>query len=461
MDNPLQPPDSVGGTDAPLRLLIVAYHFPPADSVGARRPAALARYAAERQWDVRVLTTGTPDLENPVPEVPERHIVRVAPVPRLPRLRRSPAAAADGADATASRPATAARTRAADLRLAVNRWVWKAGSELLVPDSQVNWIWPAVRRFLDTRDGWRPDVILATGPPFSVFAVAARLARRLDVPWVADYRDLWSVGNEYWVRTRARRSVDRRLERRLLRSAAASVTVSEPLAEAMRRTLGVHTRVVMNGIDRRPPATSTEPVAGPQARADHAAATLTLAHTGYVYPSRRDPGPLLEAVASLGEDAARVHVVFAGEDNGIVRRAVERTGVADSVTLLGQVSAEKSWRIQAEADVLVLLMWNDPRDAGTVTGKIFDYLFARRPILLLGYESGVAANLIRARGAGVVRNDKQAIAEQLRTWLAMKERSGRIPALPASALDGLFRDDQLARYLVLLGEVAGRVAPTR
>ncbi|MBM0225780.1 glycosyltransferase [Micromonospora sp. ATA51] len=319
----------------------------------------------------------------------------------------------------------------------------------------------AVRRFLDTRDGWRPDVILATGPPFSVFAVAARLARRLDVPWVADYRDLWSVGNEYWVRTRVRRSVDRRLERRLLRSAAASVTVSEPLAEAMRRTLGVHTRVVMNGIDRRPPATSAEPVAGPQARADHAAATLTLAHTGYVYPGRRDPGPLLEAVASLGEDAARVHVVFAGEDNGIVRRAVERTGVADSVTLLGQVSAEKSWRIQAEADVLVLLMWNDPRDAGTVTGKIFDYLFARRPILLLGYESGVAANLIRARGAGVVRNDKQAIAEQLRAWLAMKERSGRIPALPASALDGLFRDDQLARYLVLLREVAGRVAPTR
>ncbi|MEH0825573.1 MULTISPECIES: glycosyltransferase [unclassified Micromonospora] len=446
------------------RLLIVAYHFPPAETVGARRPAALAEFAAERGWDVRVLTTGevAPGESTPVPSGIE--VVRANPVPRLPRLQRSLASGSAGTQAKESGSRSAARVRdgATELRLRTNRWLCRFGYEVLVPDTKVNWVWPAVRRFLDSRQDWRPDVILATGPPFSVFAAAARLSRKLGVPWVADYRDLWSAGNEYWIRTRVRRSVDRRAERRLLRTAAACATVSEPWADAMRRAFGLETHVIMNGIDRRPtqpaadvlPETSSGAGAGP---------ILTLAYTGYLYPDRRDPGPLLEAVASLGKDAARIRVVFAGEDNGIVTRAVKRTGVAGSVTLLGQVSAEKSWRIQAEADILVLLMWNDPRDAGTVTGKIFDYLLARRPILLLGYEASVAADLIRTRGAGVVSNDKRVIADQLRAWLAEKERDGRIPAVPMSALNGLFREDQLAKYLEILrrlalrGETAQRV----
>jgi hypothetical protein len=118
------------------------------------------------------------------------------------------------------------------------------------------------------------------------------------------------------------------------------------------------------------------------------------------------------------------------------------------------VSAEKSWHVQTTADVLVLVMWNDPQDAGTVPGKFFDYLRARRPILMIGHPSGVVADLIRTRRAGVVLSDPHAIADRLRTWLAEKDRLGRIPDLPASSLDGLYREDQLERYLTLLAEVA-------
>ncbi|MDO3705944.1 glycosyltransferase [Micromonospora sp. C28SCA-DRY-2] len=442
---------------APPRLLVVSYHFPPAETVGARRPGALAAFALDQGWDVRVLTAiGAEQGGTPV-GIPEGLVVRALPAPQLPRVNRTSGPRRDGGAGTPG------RARLAGARAAAGRLIWKAGMELLIPDPQVNWIRAATRGFLRRHGGWRPDVILASGPPFSGFVVAAALARRFGVPWVADYRDLWSVGNEYWVRSGLRRAVDRRLEGRVLRSVATCVTVSEPLAETVRRTFGVDTHVVMNGIDRRPvPAPApVGAVAADRSGEGRPGAVLTLAHTGYVYPGRRDPGPLLDAIALLGPDAARVHVVFAGEDNGIVRAAVDRAGVGDSVTLLGHVSAEKSWRIQAEADALVLLMWNDPRDAGTVTGKIFDYLLARRPILLLGYEAGVAAKLLRDRGAGVVRNDKHAIADQLREWLAVKERHGQLPAVPASALDGLFREDQLTGYLDLLRRVADGGAPGR
>ncbi|MCZ7424598.1 glycosyltransferase [Micromonospora sp. WMMA1949] len=428
------------------RLLIVSYHFPPAETVGARRPAALAAYAARQGWDVRVLTAvGADQGGAPVP-VPEDRLIRIAPAPRLPR----PGGSGHGSAAGGPAPV---RSRLGRTRAGARRLLVRAGMELLLPDPQLNWIRPPVREFDRFAAGWRPDVILVSGPPFSGFVVAATLARRFRVPWVADYRDLWSVGNDHWVRTPLRRAVDERLERRVLRTVAACVTISEPLAETIRRTFGVRTHVVMNGIDRRPAPATPAGVEVPSG-------TLTLAHTGYIYPGKRDPGPLLDAIALLGPDAAKVHVIFAGEDHGIVRAAAERAGVTDSVTLLGQVSTEKSWRIQADADALVLLMWNDPRDAGTMTGKIFDYLQARRPVLLLGFADGVAARLLRDRGAGVVANDPAAIAARLREWLAVKERTGRVPAVPATALDGLFREDQLGRYLdILRGVTRGDVRP--
>ncbi|MEE3920663.1 hypothetical protein V2I01_27770 [Micromonospora sp. BRA006-A] len=96
-----------------------------------------------------------------------------------------------------------------------------------------------------------------------------------------------------------------------------------------------------------------------------------------------------------------------------------------------------------------------------MTGKIFDYLQARRPVLLLGFADGVAARLLRDRGAGVVANDPAAIAARLREWLAVKDRTGRVPAVPATALDGLFRGDQLGRYLdILRGVTGGRASGT-
>ncbi|SCL24000.1 Glycosyltransferase involved in cell wall bisynthesis [Micromonospora rhizosphaerae] len=444
--------------ETPPRMLLVSYHFPPSDTVGTRRPAALAAFALQQGWDVRVLTAFPVEEGEASTRIPEERVVRALPAPPLPRFKGTSGA---GPDSTAARPAMGT-LRLAGVRRTAFRWIRRAGTELLVPDTQVNWVRPAIRGFLRRHDGWRPDVIVASGPPFSGFVVAAALARRLGAPWVADYRDPWSA-DEYWVRSALRRAVDRRIEKRVLRSVAVCVAVSEPIAEGLRGTFGVDAHVIMNGIDRRPVHVTAASVGARSDSdiADRAAPTLTLAYTGYIYPRKYDPGPLLDAIALLGPDAARVHVVFAGEDHGLVRAAVERAGVAESVTILGPVSVEKSWRIQADADALVLLLWNDPRDVGTMTGKIYDYLLARRPILLLGYEGGVAAKLLHERGAGLVCNDPQAIAAHLREWLAVKERTGRIPATPSSALDGLFREDQLARFLEILRGVVVRHAPAR
>lgn len=428
------------------RLLIVSYHFPPAESVGARRPGALAQYAAAEGWDVRVLAgplvAGAGTCPSPV-DTTNAAAVRVT------RSRmwfpERPVAAVRSAPGGSGRSATAP-TR---LVRQVNRL---AREVLLLPDRQAGWAMPAVREFLRHGGQWRPDVIVASAPPFTGFVVARILAGRLGVPWVADYRDLWTVGNGYWPygTSRLRRRLDHSLERRLVRSARSCVTVSEVLADTLRRAFDRPVRVVMNGIDPGPVVADRGPVAPGQTARVTGNTVLTLAHTGVHYPGRRDPTPLLRAMALLGPDRQRVRLILAGADSHALRSAVVETGTGDQVTILGPVPVAESWRIQAEADVLVLLMWNDPRDVGTVTGKLFDYLRTRHPILMLGYPTGTAAGIIRSRGAGVVCNDPRQIADQLRSWLAAKERDGALPQLPAEALDGLYREDQMRAFLGVL-----------
>jgi hypothetical protein len=99
------------------------------------------------------------------------------------------------------------------------------------------------------------------------------------------------------------------------------------------------------------------------------------------------------------------------------------------------------------------MQWCDPKEYGTVAGKIFDYLGARRPILGIGLEDSVVAQLVRERAAGLVTNDPLKIAKQVEAWIAQK-RAGGIAALPPAASDGLERAAQFEKVRDVLARVA-------
>jgi hypothetical protein len=112
-------------------------------------------------------------------------------------------------------------------------------------------------------------------------------------------------------------------------------------------------------------------------------------------------------------------------------------------------------KLQMEADILLLLQWSDKRDEGNIPGKIFEYLYARRPILFIGYEHGIAARLIRERRGGLVSNTPELIRDQLKTWIEDKQ-AGRLKALDPSVSRGLSRDDQFRNLEQILADVLRR-----
>jgi hypothetical protein len=291
---------------------------------------------------------------------------------------------------------------------------------------------------------WRPSIILASAPPNSGLIAAWRIAKICRAPWIADLRDLWA-DNSYYDHPNWRLSIDRFIEPAVLRSAAGLVTVSPIWADILRDKYEQPVACIPNGFVAEDfPAVPAGPEPGD---------VVSILYTGSIYAGYRDPAPLFQAIGLLTPAERRhvaVHFYGPGDSDAKGVMAAAALGVADRVFLHARVSYRKSLSLQQAADVLLLLQWNHVKDAGNIPAKFFEYLGAGRPILLLGYECGNLAQMICERGAGVVANDPSTIAEQLRRWIG--QRAAGIPAVPASAREGMSRAEQYRNLEKFLGQ---------
>jgi hypothetical protein len=427
-----------------MKVLLLTYHYAPSNAIGAARPTSLARYLASRGDEVRVITSGSsgapPSQDSTcegvtVQRIPDHHgLVTRA----FAKLRGHPPVTSTAFPAFPTSQTS---------REQVLEFVSLVGRSLLhVPDPSLSWALAAFNASIEATRRWRPDAIAVSGPPFSSFIAASRLSRRLNIPWVADYRDLWS-NNTYYPYPSPRRALDRLIERITLRGAACLVTVSEPLADDLGRLHGRRAEVVLNGHQPSDDGAEGQP---------RLPGRLNLLYAGQLYPGKRDPQPLFEAIALLGASGDGIRVHFAGPHGEQAKESAHRAGIPDIVIDHGQIERAEALRLQYRADVLLLLMWNDIGEKGVYSGKLFEYLFTRRPILMLGWADGVAAQLIRSREAGVVLNDPEAIAVQLRTWLAEAASPDGIRSLPSSVTNGLTREEQNMKFARVIDWAARR-----
>ncbi|UEM20070.1 glycosyltransferase [Skermanella mucosa] len=438
----------------PLKVLILSWYFPPSNTIGAIRVGKLAKYLMRRHVDVRVVTAREPDLAKTLPlEIPPERVVYTRAVDvnrpidvvgnlRNRLLRRTPAPGG-GASAGAGGGVGGGRGTLVGRVLSTVSDFYLNLSNL--PDRYVGWLPWAVAGARRTCRDWKPDLIYVTGPPFTAFLAGHHLSAKLGVPWIAEFRDRWA-DDPYFEAPDWRMALLDRMERRVAGSASGIVTVSEPWTEFYRAKYGKPVATIYNGYDPQDFPLPTEP---PPASPD-----LTITYAGVLYSGRRDPSPLFQALALLGPERERVRIEFYGSDPGLVFPPAERAGVTDRVAVHPAVPYKRSLEIQRRSDVLLLLQWNNPREQGNVPAKLFEYFGVLRPILGIGLEDGVPARLIRERQAGFFSNDPQAIADQIRRWLAAKDAAGgRLERLPPSAREGLSRDIQFERLLDFCAKV--------
>lgn len=436
------------------RVLFIAYYFPPLGGGGVQRSVKFVKHLPSFGYDPLVVTgpaeveglwsPADPSLAGDLPTGTEVERIETPEPPESSRWR----------------------SRA-------ERWI-------RLPRQFSDW-W--VEGLVETgaSAGGEVDLVYASMSPFESATAAARLARRLGKPWVADLRDPWALDEVAVFPTAAHRRLElRRMDRSLASAAAVVMNTAEAATAALEALPNLASKPVVtipNGYDEddfeRPapdrPDTAfrivhagfahTEPVAGRASR------LLGGAVRGYDLMTRSHVH-LLEAVDALlrrrPELRGKIEVHLAGQVSAAERERI----AADHVRVHGFLSHADTLELLRSADLLFLPMHDLPhgRRARTVPGKTYEYLASRRPILA-AVPDGDARDLLAASGSAFLSRpaDVARMAEIIAGEVDRARRGERAPQPDAQLLARFERrhlTGQLAKVFDgVLGESRAAAAP--
>ena len=190
---------------------------------------------------------------------------------------------------------------------------------------------------------------------------------------------------------RAKEQGEHAVAKLVARNASAIVTVSDAITEELRaRNPRGEVETIANGSD-------FDDFAGLEYRPSD---RFRITHAGSFF-GKRDPRPFLTALGQTGlED---VVARFLGDFRSTDREWAEAQALGDRLELIPYAARRRSLELQRDSEALLLLIPDaGGRGKGVLSGKVFEYLAAERPILAVVPPDGAAAELIRAAGAGVV-----------------------------------------------------------
>ena len=410
-----------------MRFLLITTVFQPYNSLGAIRVGKFAKYLLNRGHEVKVLAAKNPSTLSTLPmDIPEECVTYTGwlNVNFLPEM------VFGGQKKVVQQGYGTGLTGLKRLGL-FYRILFH------FPDQYIGWLPQAVRVGRKVIRDFKPDLIYASAMPFTSLMVASILGRQYHIPWVGELRDLWTENMNYsfpeW-----RREADAWLERRTLHSAKALVTVSDSFADKLREKYSQPVAVIMNGFD---PNDYPLPCELLTPNPD----ILRIVYTGAVYPNFQDPSPLFEALQQMGAAANSVRIVFYTRYSDLIESQAAKYGVSHLVEIHGLVPYRQSLKTQKEADICLLLLWNNPAERGVLPAKLFEYLGARRPILAVGAVQNPAAVIVCEREAGFFSNDPAAIARKIAGWQEQKLIEGAIPFLSEESNKGLSRQEQYTK----------------
>jgi len=268
----------------------------------------------------------------------------------------------------------------------------------LIPDPRRFWIKPSVNYLTDYLQKNPVDALITTGPPHSMHMIGLGLKKNIPaLHWVADFRDPWTNIDFYkdLNLTGIADKIHHRLEAEIVRKTDQVVVVSNDMKQEYELLNPQKIDVISNGYDEDD---DQNEIIGLDEK-------FTISHIGTLNVAR-NPNILWKVLSELCVEIPKfksdLQIQLVGKVDFSVLEAIRMNGLQDQLLKIDYLSHREAIAKQRSSQVLLLLINNSGNAKGILTGKFYEYLAAKRPILGVGPTDGDAAAVLQETGGGVM-----------------------------------------------------------
>ncbi len=363
-----------------FKALIIAYYFPPMGLSGVQRTLKFAKYMSKYNWAPTVITSGKTGYY-----AHDDYMLREVENSDIRVLR------TEGFDPNSVLSKYGTITMPREF---VRKTLSNLSKTFIIPDNKINWAKKAYETAKELLKTETFDVIFVTIPPYSAFHMAAKLKKEFNIPLFVDYRDLW-YGNQFaFYPTAYHRLKHKKLEYLALKAADKIVTINRHIKEKLLTDFQFLTfddiLIIPQGYDPDDFEKST-PIKLNNNK-------LKITYSGIFYDSCT-PKYFLKAFKEISIErpdiASNIELHFCGLLRKENVKLIKKLGIQEFVREHGYLNHKESLDYVLSSDVLWMMIGN-MRSAETIsTGKLFEYIGTKKPILACVPEGAAKLELQR------------------------------------------------------------------
>ena len=373
------------------KLLIITYYWPPAGGPGVQRWLKFVKYLPDFDVQPIVFVPENPTYpivdSNLVSEVSDKAIILKTPIFEPYQLASFLSKNKTKKISSGIIPNQKKQSFLEKLML------WVRGN-LFIPDARVFWVKPSVAYLEKYIRENEIDTIITSGPPHSLHLIGLELKQKMNLKWLADFRDPWTtIGYHKSLRlSQYAAKKHKQLESQVLNSADTIIVTSKTTKAEFQALTTKPIEVITNGFDVEKVDKQTLDT------------KFSLAHIGS-FLSERNPKILWESLVELCTEIpdfkSHLEIKLIGAISQEVLETIEQFGLNSFLNNLGYVSHAEAVAHQRKSQVLLLIEINSEETKSILPGKLFEYMVSERPIVAIGPKDSDFAEIITNTNTGV------------------------------------------------------------
>jgi len=377
------------------KVLIVTYYWIPSGGAGVQRWVKFTKYLRDFGWEPIIYTPENPEYPSVdhsfEKDIPSDITVLKTPIWEPYNVYRN----LTGKKNQSINAGFISENKKQGWKDKLSIWI---RGNFLIPDPRRFWIKPSVNYLTDYLQKNPVDALITTGPPHSMHMIGLGLKKNIPaLHWVADFRDPWTNIDFYkdLNLTGIADKIHHRLEAEIVRKTDQVVVVSNDMKQEYELLNPQKIDVISNGYDEDD---DQNEIIGLDEK-------FTISHIGTLNVAR-NPNILWKVLSELCVEIPKfksdLQIQLVGKVDFSVLEAIRMNGLQDQLLKIDYLSHREAIAKQRSSQVLLLLINNSGNAKGILTGKFYEYLAAKRPILGVGPTDGDAAAVLQETGGGVM-----------------------------------------------------------